>query len=132
MTEPHTLDKVRLDRWLWAARFYKTRSAAATAVDAGKVQLNGTRVKRAAPVRVGDTVRIRKPPFDVVLEVAQLSEHRGPAAVAVRLFRETAESVTAREHLRERLRVQPQVAYDGKGRPTKRDRRRIDRLKRGE
>lgn len=132
MSAPHTPDKVRLDRWLWAARFYKTRSAAATAVDAGKVQLNGVRVKRSAPVRVGDTIRVRKPPFELVLDVVRLSEHRGAAPEAATLYHETPDSAAARARLRDQLRLQPKVGYAGRGRPTKRDRRRLDRLKRGE
>ena len=132
MDAAHTPDKVRLDRWLWAARFYKTRSAAATAVDAGKVQVNGARAKRSAAVHVGDTVRIRKPPFEIVLDVLRLSEHRGPAPEAATLYHETPDSAAARARLRDQLRLQPNVGYAGRGRPTKRDRRRLDRLKRGE
>lgn len=129
MTEETGLDKVRLDRWLWAARFYKTRSVAARAVDGGKVQVNGTRVKRSALVHPDDLVRIRKPPFEYVVKVRGLSEHRGPAAVAQSLYAETPESIEARDRLRAQLRHQPHTAYEGKGRPTKKDRREIERLK---
>jgi len=122
---------VRLDRWLWAARFFKTRSLAATAVDGGKVQVNGTRAKRAHHVHVGDLVRIRKPPYETTVAVRALSEHRGPAKAAQDLFEETAESIAARELLRTQLKNQPSMAYEGKGRPTKRDRRAIEQLKRG-
>jgi ribosome-associated heat shock protein Hsp15 len=132
MPESHTSDKVRLDRWLWAARFFETRSLAATAIDGGKVQVNGVRVKRSAQVRAGDEVRVRKPPYEFVLEVLQPSEHRGPAAEAHRLYRETDGSVRARDTLREQLRLQPHVSFEGKGRPTKKDRRELDRLRRGE
>jgi len=131
MPERHVSDKVRLDRWLWAARFFKTRSLAATAIDGGKVQVNGVRVKRAAQIGAGDEVRIRKPPYEFVLEVLRASEHRGPAAEAQQLYRETDGSVRARETLREQLRLQPQVSFEGKGRPTKKDRRDLDRLRRG-
>ena len=124
-------DRVRLDRWLWAARFYKTRSLAAAAVDGGKVQVNGTRVKRSSLVHVGDTVRVRKPPYETVVEILELSEHRGPAKVAQTLYQETPESAAAREKLRSQLKHQPNAAYEGKGRPTKKDRRDIDRFKRG-
>jgi len=124
-------DKVRFDRWLWAARFFKTRSLAAAAIDGGKVQLNGTRVKRSNLVHAGDTVRVREPPYETTVEVVELSEHRGPAKVAQTLYRETPESLAAREMLRSQLKHQPNVAYDGKGRPTKKDRRNIDRFKRG-
>jgi ribosome-associated heat shock protein Hsp15 len=126
MTEPLSADKVRLDRWLWAARFFKTRTAAADAVDAGRVQLNGVRVKRSALVRLGSEVRIRKPPYDWVVEVRALSEHRGPATRAAQLYRETEGSAAARARLQQQLRHQPSSAYQGKGRPTKRDRRRLD------
>ena len=129
-TDPNTR-KVRFDRWLWAARFFKTRSLAAAAIDGGKVQLNGTRVKRSNLVHAGDTVRVRKPPYETTVEVVQLSEHRGPAKVAQTLYRETPESLAARKMLRSQLKHQPTVAYDGKGRPTKKDRRNIDRFKRG-
>jgi len=131
MTSDETMDRVRLDRWLWAARFFKTRSLAAAAIDGGKVQLNGTRVKRSNLVHVGDTVRVRKPPYETTVEIVELSEHRGPAKVAQTLYQETPDSVAAREQLRTQLKNQPHAAYDGKGRPTKKDRREIDRLKRG-
>ena len=131
MTSDETMDRVRLDRWLWAARFFKTRSLAAAAIDGGKVQLNGTRVKRSNLVHVGDTVRVRKPPYETTVEIVELSEHRGPAKVAQTLYQETPDSVAAREQLRTQLKNQPHATYDGKGRPTKKDRREIDRLKRG-
>ncbi len=132
MTSEPPADKVRLDRWLWAARFYKTRSIAADAIDGGKVQVNGTRVKRSKLIETGDQLRIRKPPYEFVVAVLQLSEHRGPAKVAQALYEETPESVHARETLRTQLKHQPNASYEGKGRPTKKDRRLIDRLKRGE
>jgi ribosome-associated heat shock protein Hsp15 len=128
MTPP---DKIRLDRWLWAARFFKTRSLAASAIDGGKVQLNATRVKRSQQVQVGDQVRIRRPPYEFVVEVRALSEHRGPASEAQVLYAETAESLARRETLREQLRAQPTVSFEGKGRPTKKDRRRLDQFKQG-
>jgi ribosome-associated heat shock protein Hsp15 len=129
MTDTPRLEKVRLDRWLWAARFYKTRSVAAAAIDGGKVQLNGSRVKRSQLVRHGDRLRVRKPPFEFTIEICALSEHRGSAAAAQALYEETADSVARRNTLRDQLRVQHLVTYEGKGRPTKKDRRRIDRLR---
>ncbi len=129
MTTMPSIDKVRLDRWLWAARFYKTRSLAAAAIDGGKVQHRGMRVKRSQLVQVGDEVRIRKPPYEFLVVVEALAEHRGSASDAQRLYRETATSMAAREKLREQLRHQPTAAYEGKGRPTKKDRRKIDRLR---
>lgn len=119
---------MRVDRWLWAARFFKTRSVAARAVDGGKVRVNGARVKRSKHIACGDEIRIRKPPFEWVLTVRELSERRGPPKEAARLYEESPESVLARDIMRARLRSQPTVRFEGKGRPTKRDRRLIDRL----
>ncbi len=130
MTTRPPIDKVRLDRWLWAARFYKTRSLAAAAIDGGKVQHRGMRVKRSQLVLVGDEIRIRKPPYEFFVVVRALAEHRGSAADAQQLYRETPASISAREQLRQQLRHQPTVTYEGKGRPTKKDRRKIDRFRR--
>jgi ribosome-associated heat shock protein Hsp15 len=121
--------RVRLDRWLWAARFFKTRALAAAAVAAGKIQVNGARAKRAKPLAVGDELRIRRGPFDYVVRVRRLSEHRGPPAVAATLYDEDAEGKQVRERLAEQLRVAPSLRYEGKGRPTKRERREIERFK---
>ena len=131
MTPKPPIDKVRLDRWLWSARFYKTRSLAAAAVDGGKVHHRGVRVKRSQLVHVGDEIRIRKPPYEFLVEIRALSEHRGSAPDAQQLYRETAGSIAAREKLRDQMRHQPTAAYEGKGRPTKKDRRTIDRVRRG-
>jgi ribosome-associated heat shock protein Hsp15 len=125
-------DKVRLDRWLWAARFFKTRSLAAEAIDGGKVQVNGTRVKRSRMIVVGDLLRITKPPYEFTVEVLQPAEHRVSAKLAQDFYAETEDSVRARELLATQLKYQPRASYEGKGRPTKRDRREIDRFKRGE
>lgn len=117
-------DRVRLDKWLWAARFFKTRSQASEAVDGGKVELNGGRAKPAKEVRVGDELRIRLGPYDHHVVVRGLSDKRGPASVAQALFEETAESIAAREKLREDHRLAPALfVYEEKGRPTKKDRR---------
>lgn len=120
--------KVRLDRWLWAARWFKTRALAATAIAGGKIRVNGERPKRARLIGLGDEVRVRKGPFEFHLEVRGLSETRGPANVAQALYQETAASQEARALLSLRLKAQPQITYTGKGRPTKRDRRAIERL----
>ena len=90
-------DKTRVDKWLWAARFFKTRSLAAEAVAGGKVQVNGERVKRAKPLQIGDEIRIRMGPYEHRIMVRQLSSQRGPAARAAELYEETPESVAARE-----------------------------------
>ncbi len=121
--------ETRLDRWLWAARFFKTRSQAAAAIDGGKVHLGGQRAKRAAAVRVGDELRVRKGPYEFRVVIRALSEHRGSAQEAAVLFEETAESLQQRARLREELRAKTTLTYEGKGRPTKRDRRRLDRFK---
>ena len=122
--------RVRLDKWLWAARFYKTRALAAEAIEGGKVQVNGDRVKRAKPVQQGDEVRIRQGPYEHRVVVRALSERRGPASLAATLYEERPESIAAREALALQLRsVHAMFVADAKGRPTKRERRDIDRLK---
>ena len=114
---------VRLDKWLWAARFFKTRSLATEAVNGGKVELNGLRPKPSKDVKVGDQLRIRVGPFVHALTVRALSERRGPASAAALLFEESPESIAARERLREQHRRAPSTQYDEGGRPTKKDRR---------
>jgi len=124
------LNKVRLDKWLWAARFYKTRGLAAEAIDGGKVQLNGERAKRAKPVQVGDEVRVRSGPYEHVVEVTGVAERRGSAAIAATLYRETEASRAARETVAAHVKaMQVQTRYES-GRPTKRDRRQLDELRR--
>jgi len=123
--------RVRLDKWLWAARFFKTRSAAATAVDGGKIDVNGDRAKRARLVQVGDVIVLRRPPYEHHVVVRGLSELRGPAKEAATLYDETPESRAAREKLAYQMKNAPVLTFQGVGRPTKRDRRVIERLKRG-
>ncbi len=123
------VSQVRLDTWLWAARFFKTRALAAQAVDGGKVELNGARAKRAKPVQPGDRLRVRRGPFEYHVTVRGLSARRGPAAVAAALYEEDAERKQARQRLADQLRIAPSLRYEGKGRPTKRERRDIERLK---
>jgi ribosome-associated heat shock protein Hsp15 len=121
---PPPPDRLRIDKWLWAARFYKTRSLASEAVDGGKVELNGARVKPAKEVRVGDELHIRLGPYEHHVVIRGLSDKRGPASVARALFEETPESIAAREKLREDHRLAPALfVYEEKGRPTKKDRR---------
>ena len=117
------MENVRLDKWLWAARFFKTRSLATDAVNGGKVELNGQRPKPAKEVKVGDLLRIRVGPFVHAVMVRALSDRRGPASAAALLFEESAESIAARERLREQHRLAPSVQYEEGGRPTKKDRR---------
>ena len=120
--------RVRVDKWLWAARFFKTRSLAADAITGGKVTMRGDRVKPARPVQVGDEIAIRLRPYEHVVRIRALSERRGPATVAATLYEETADSLAARLKLAEQLRLAPApLVYEEKGRPTKRDRREIDK-----
>ena len=121
-------DKVRLDRWLWAARFYKTRSQAAEAVSGGKVHVNDERAKRAKMIGAGDRVRVRHGPYEFLLTVTALGERRGSAKEAAKLYVEDPEGLAARTKLSEQLRVAPPPMFEGKGRPTKRDRRELERL----
>lgn len=121
---------MRIDKWLWAARFYKTRSLASTEVDAGHVDLNGDRAKPSKALKVGDELRIRVHNDTYVIRVRVLSEHRGPAVEAQTLYEETAESRAERERLREMRRLAPTPAFEEGGRPTKRDRRSLARVKR--
>jgi ribosome-associated heat shock protein Hsp15 len=121
--------RVRLDKWLWAARFFKTRSLAAEAVAGGKVQVNGDRAKRARPVQVGDEIRVRLGPYEHLVTVRALSGRRGPAAAAAELYQERPESVAAREQLALQLKTVHSAFVSEKGRPTKRDRREIERFK---
>jgi len=116
-------DGVRLDKWLWAARFFKTRSLATEAVNGGKVELNGLRPKPSKDVKVGDQLRIRLGAFVHAVTVRALAERRGPASAAALLFEETAESIAERERLREQHRLAPTAQYEDRGRSTKKDRR---------
>jgi ribosome-associated heat shock protein Hsp15 len=125
----HEDGRVRLDKWLWAARFFKTRALAAEAVEGGKVQVNGDRPKRARPLQVGDEIRVRLGPYEHTITVRALSARRGPASEAAGLYEETAASRTAREALAIQLKSLHAVFGPDKGRPSKKDRREIERLK---
>lgn len=121
--------KLRIDKWLWAARFFKTRSLAADAVESGKVLVNAVRVKPAKAVAPGDMLEIRAGQYRYEVEVLALSNKRGPAPEAQKLYRETEASRAQREALAAQLKAQPQPVF--KGRPTKRDRRQIQRFETG-
>jgi ribosome-associated heat shock protein Hsp15 len=112
---------MRLDKWLWAARFFKTRTVAVEAIAAGHISVNGERSKAAKALRVGDRVVVRRPPFEHVVLVKELSEKRGSATVAAALFEETAESRARRTLLAAEMKTIPQPRF--KGRPTKKTRR---------
>jgi ribosome-associated heat shock protein Hsp15 len=122
--------RVRVDKWLWAARFFKTRSLAVEAIEGGKILVAGERVKPAKLVQAGDVVSVRLGPYEHVVTVRATSERRGPASVAATLYEETAASRAAREKLAEQLRMAPAAfVYEEKGRPTKRDRRELDKFR---
>ena len=118
-------EKVRIDKWLWAARFFKTRSLAAKAVSGGHVRLNAARVKPAHPLQVGDTLVIRRGEEEFTVVVLALSRRRGPAVQARTLYEETAESMAARERAREERRMLRGPAIRPPKRPDKRERRKI-------
>lgn len=120
-------DSVRIDKWLWAARFFKTRSLATDAVDSGKVRLNGERVKPARGVRIGDRLDIDNGSTEWEVVIDGLAEQRGSASVAQTLYTETGESISRREATAEQRRFFREPADTIKGRPTKRDRRLLDK-----
>lgn len=128
MTEPD--NRVRVDKWLWAARFYKTRALAAEAIDGGKIQVNGDRAKRAKLLQLGDQLRIRQGTFEYRLTVRGLSERRGRAKVAVTLYEEDPASREARERMAAQLAAMPAPFQVEKGRPTKKDRRELESFRR--
>jgi ribosome-associated heat shock protein Hsp15 len=122
---------MRLDKWLWAARFYKTRSLAQQAIEAGRVRMRGERVKPAKEVTSGDRLSIRVGDADWDIAVRALSERRGPAAEARQLYEESEESRRRRDALLAERKLALEPARDLRGRPTKRDRRALERLRRG-
>ncbi len=117
---------MRLDKWLWAARFYKTRTLASQAIDSGQVRLNAERVKQAHAVRLGDRVVVRKQGIVWEIEVTGLSDRRGSATDATRLYRETAEGAAIRELEMQQRRAAAATAPQFPGRPTKRQRRKLE------
>ena len=122
------LARLRIDKWLWAARFYKTRSLAARAVEGGKVKLNDERAKPGKGVRPGDRLEVRSGELQWLVEVRAVSARRGPASEAAKLYAEDKESSSRREHMLLMRRAGPHPARDTHGRPTKRDRRMIHRF----
>jgi ribosome-associated heat shock protein Hsp15 len=120
--------RLRIDKWLWAARFYKTRSLAAEAVDGGKVQVNGERVKPAKVLKAGDTLAIRNGHFAWQITVLALSERRGPATEASKLYSESDQSRREREEKSALLKIERQSNPFPGGRPTKKQRRQIIRF----
>ena len=124
------MERLRIDKWLWSARFYKTRSLASEEIDKGRVQVNGAEVKPAREVKVGDTVALRREGTTRTVVVKGLSNMRGPAPVAQQLYEETAESVQERARAAEQRHYAPEPANTIEhGRPTKRERRDLDQAK---
>lgn len=120
---------MRIDKWLWAARFYKTRALAVKSCELGRVEMGGQTVKPAREVKAGDRLRIRTEGGDYEVEVVALSEVRGPATVAQTLYCETETSRARRALVAEQRRLEPQVFAAPSGRPTKKDRRVMTRLR---
>jgi ribosome-associated heat shock protein Hsp15 len=124
------MERLRLDKWLWAARFYKTRSLACEAIDKGRVQVNGMVVKPARELQAGDSVLLRNGPVSRTVTVLAVSDKRGPAPVAALLYQETEDSLRQRQQAAEQRRLAPEPALSlSQGRPTKRDRRDTEQLR---
>lgn len=119
---------LRLDKWLWAARFYKTRALAQTAIERGHVLVNDERVKPARTLRVGERLRVSIGEIDRIVIVRGLDDTRRSAALAQQLYEETADSIAERARRRERARLAPEPAAQIKGRPTKQDRRALQKV----
>lgn len=124
------MERLRIDKWLWAARFYKTRSLASEEIDKGRVQVNGVVVKPAREVKAGDSVLLRNGPINRTVTVLAISDKRGPAPVAALLYQETEDSLRLRQQAAEQHRLAPEPALSlSQGRPTKRDRRDTEQLR---
>lgn len=123
------MTRVRIDKWLWAARFFKTRSLAARACELGRIEANRQQCKASREVRVGDLLRVKNEQGDFQVEVLALGEMRGPAAAARMLYRETDASRELRLRLAEERQAMPHYEAMQEGKPSKRDRRAIDRLR---
>jgi ribosome-associated heat shock protein Hsp15 len=121
------MDQVRVDKWLWAARFFKTRSQATDAVAGGKVEVNGDTAKPSKVVKAGDSVRLRLGPVEYRLVVTGIGERRGSAADARLLYEETPASIAERERVAAQRRFAASPSFDDRGKPSKKDRRDLDR-----
>jgi ribosome-associated heat shock protein Hsp15 len=126
---PADADRIRLDKWLWAARLFKTRSLATQAIDTGRVRIDGERIKPAREARVGEMLEVQIGDHRLQVVIRALSTKRGPATTARELYRETDDSIARRERVSQQRAAEP--AQSIKGRPTKRDRRELGKLTRG-
>ncbi len=126
------MEKMRIDKWLWAARFYKTRSLASEDIDKGRIEVNGQTAKPSREVKPGDTVQVRQGAVQRSVVIAGLSAQRGPAPVAQLLYQETADSIEqrAKQALQQRYAREPALSQET-GRPTKRDRRELEQARHG-
>ena len=124
------IKELRIDKWLWAARFFKTRGLASEAIKGGKIDINGSHAKPSKTIQINDLIRIKKNPFTYEIIVKGLSKHRGSASVAVLLYEESEQSISTREKLAEQLKAESALRPTTPGRPSKRDRRNIIRFTR--
>jgi ribosome-associated heat shock protein Hsp15 len=127
--ENESMSRLRIDKWLWAARFFKTRSLAARACELGRIESNGQIAKASREVQVGDLLQVKTDSGDYRVEVALLSEMRGPAAIAQTLYRETEESREHRRKVAEERKTMPHFEARPEGKPSKRNRRQLDRFR---
>jgi ribosome-associated heat shock protein Hsp15 len=130
LNDKHMDAEIRLDKWLWAARFFKTRSLAADAVSGGKVEVNGDRAKSSRIIRTGDRLVIRRGSYEWTVVVRNMSRLRGPAPRAQQLYEETIESIAKREVAIAQMKLERPPEFDISGRPSKKDRRAISRFTR--
>lgn len=128
MESETTHGSVRLDKWLWAARFFKTRSLAAEAVSGGKVEINRARAKAGRNIHIGDQLSIRRGPYEWTVTVKNISKHRGPATEAQHLYEESEESKQKREEISAQLKIERPPEFNIRGRPSKKARRAILRF----
>lgn len=125
-----SINNLRIDKWLWVTRFYKTRGLASEAIKGGKIDINETHAKPSKTVQINDRIKIKKSPFTYEITVKGLSKHRGSASIAVTLYEESEDSIIAREKLSEQLKAESALRPTIPGRPSKRDRRNIIRFTR--
>lgn len=128
MRKSEPLDTMRLDKWLWCSRFYKTRALASTAIKGNKIKVNGLAVKSAKSIRIGDEVHIKKSPYEYKITISKLAHNRLSASLAAELFEEDKESINAREELKMQIKAESASFPKTRGRPTKRNRREIIRF----